>query len=90
MDKKRAIELLKQYIDEVPPLKQLPFDNEEYELWLSKCRTVIYAGLTEDDIKTFRSYSTLHVQGLFQPQVYQQDYEQQLKDYEISLKAIIQ
>jgi predicted nucleotide-binding protein len=90
MDKNRAIELLKQYLTEVSHLRTLPYDNEDFKLWLDKVRTVIKAALDPDDNAKFKSWRAIHIRGMFSNDVYQNDYLGELTDYETALKSIIQ
>ncbi len=55
MERSKAIELLKQYLEEIPRLKNLPESNEDYKLWVSKVAVVIKAGLEPEDYDTFAS-----------------------------------
>jgi len=53
IDERRAIELLKQALSEIPHLKELRHDNQEFILWFDKVRGIIQAGLDEDDQQRF-------------------------------------
>ena len=55
IDEKRAIELLKQALSEIPHLKELRYDNQEFILWFDKVRDIIRAGLDENDRQRFPS-----------------------------------
>jgi uncharacterized protein (TIGR02391 family) len=55
IDEKRAIELLKQALSEIPHLKELRYDNQGFILWFDKVRDIIQAGLDENDQQRFPS-----------------------------------
>jgi len=91
MNKKEAIELLKQCLDEVPQLRELHHDNQEFTLWLDKVRSIIKAALTPDDLKRFSSSQPILLKGLsFADSLYQKNYLARLTDYETALKSILQ
>jgi predicted nucleotide-binding protein len=90
MDKDKAIELLKQALTEIPHLRELHYDNREFELWLNRVRDVIRAALDSNDNNRFSSWRSTHIRGMFSEGVYRQDYTKQLEDYETALKSIIQ
>jgi len=53
MDKRKALELLKLALDEITNLREKHYDNQDFELWVSKIKNIIKNGLGEDDYKTF-------------------------------------
>ena len=55
IDEKRAIGLLRQALSEIPHLKELRYDNQEFTLWFDKVRDIIQAGLDENDRQRFPS-----------------------------------
>jgi len=55
MDKRKAIEFLKEALSEIPHLKELRYDNQEFILWFDKVRDIIQAGLDENDRQRFPS-----------------------------------
>ena len=55
LDEGRAIELLKEALSEIPHLKELRYDNQEFILWFDKVRDIIQAGLDKDDRQRFPS-----------------------------------
>jgi uncharacterized protein (TIGR02391 family) len=90
MDKSKAIELLKEALAEIPHLRELHYDNQEFELWYDKVQNVTKAALDSDDARRFASYGPIHLRGMFSENVYQEDYLKKLEDYETALKSIIQ
>jgi len=92
MDKKKAIELLKQALNEIPSLKELHYDNQEFKLWRSKISDIIKAGLDKDDYNKYTSASpsVILIRGMFPDNRYQQEYVENLTRYETAIKSIIQ
>ena len=91
MDKGKAIELLKQCLNEAPQLRKLHHDNQEFTLWLDKIKNIIKAALTHDDLKRFSSSQPILMKGFsFADSYYQENYLARLTDYEIALKSILQ
>lgn len=91
MDKKRAIELLIQAVDEIPYLKTLHFNNDEFPLWHKKVEDIIRAGLEPDDNSKYWSASqSLEIlRGVYEDNIYQQEYIRKITNYEIALKSIV-
>jgi len=92
MDKRKALELLKQALIEIPKLRKLHYNNQEFKLWQAKVGTIIKEGLAADD------YESLDfVQAKYFPDELEidhlslvEDYLPRLNDYETALKSIIQ
>ena len=53
IDERRAIELLKQALSEIPHLKELHHDNQEVKLWHDRVYDIIKAGLDAYDMVNF-------------------------------------
>ncbi len=92
MDKNKAIELLKQALTEIPKLKAMHYDNQEFKLWLNKIETIIKHGFDEDDYNTFSSVQDKYfIDDLVEDNLLQEvDYPQKLNNFETALKSIIQ
>lgn len=90
MDKRRAIELLKQALIEIPHLRELHHGNQELELWFNRVRDVIKAGLDEDDQERFPSSRKVTITGRPSDDDFQKWYLNDLEIYETRLKSIIQ
>ena len=94
MEKSKAIELLKQALNEIPTLRTLRYDDEKFPLWRSKIR-VILEDTFGSDSKEYQVFSQsgtrAHIRSPFMEEsIYQNDYVENLKSLEISLKSIIQ
>jgi hypothetical protein len=95
MKKKEAVELIKQSLTEIPNLRKLHYDNQNFKLWKSKMSDVIKAGLEQTDYENFtsahREDNTVYV---IQPGVtslpYDKFYQEDITAKETSLKSIIQ
>lgn len=48
MDKEKAIELLKQYLAEIPELRKLSFDDQAYKLWRDRINVVLENAFGKD------------------------------------------
>jgi len=90
MEKNKAIELLKQALNEIPQLSELHHDNQDFVLWHDRVQNIIKATLDSDDLKRFASHRSVHIKGIFPDYVYQNDYIDRLTDYETALKSIIE
>ncbi|MEE9365232.1 MAG: TIR domain-containing protein [Dehalococcoidales bacterium] len=92
MDKRKALELLKQALIEIPELRKLHKNNQEFKLWQARVDTIIKRGLASDDYENFD-----FVQAKYFPDELEidhlsleEDYLPKLNDYETALKSIIQ
>jgi uncharacterized protein (TIGR02391 family) len=93
MDKSKAIELLRQALNEIPHLKELRYDDQEFTLWFDKVRDIIQAGLDEVDRQRFPSSRkvTITTSGdLPSDDDLQNLYLIMLNNCETALKSIIQ
>jgi predicted nucleotide-binding protein len=93
IDEKRAIELLKQALREIPHLKGLRYDNQEFILWFDKVQDIIQAGLDENDRQRFPSSrkATITTSGdLPSDADFQRLHLSRLDDYETALQSIVQ
>jgi len=92
MDKKRAVELLIQVVDEIPYLKTLRYKNDEFQLWLKKVENIIRVGFEPEDQKKYWEASQFlkYLRGAHEENLMQQDYLNEVIRYEIALKSIIQ
>jgi len=92
MEKERAIELLIQAVDEIPHLKTLRYQNDEMKLWLDKVGNILRAGLKPEDYSKYWPVSqALEIlKGVYEDNIYQEEYLRKITNYEIALKSIIQ
>lgn len=93
MDVNRAIDLLQQALSEIPYLTSLHHDNQEYLLWYDKVQAILEAkfGL---DAKEYKKFSRSDLQDfIFSPLLsdrsFQENYLENLKNNEKTLKAVI-
>ena len=90
MNKSEAIKLLEQALTEIPRLKKLHHDNQEFKLWQDKVLDIIKAGLDANDESRFLR-GTIHVVGHWtSDEDYQEHYLEKLENRETALKSIIQ
>ena len=91
MEKERAIELLIQAVDEIPHLKTLHYQNDEIKLWLDKVGNILRAGLKPEDYSKYWPVSqALEIlKGIYEDNIYQEEYLRKITDYELALKSIL-
>ena len=87
MDKKEAIEFLKEKIKKINHLAKLPYKNQEYPLWCNQISDVleeIFGKGTTEYIRFSQAFPNVHVPGQEQ-----EEYLEELKRRESALKSII-
>ncbi len=92
MDKSKAIELLKQELTDIPKLRKMQYNNQEFKPWCARVETIIKKGLDADD------YERLDfVQSKYFPDeleidhlLLEENYLPKLEDYETALLSILQ
>jgi predicted nucleotide-binding protein len=93
MDKIKALKLLEQYVNEVPLLRSLPENSQDYKLWVAKITDIVHAGLEPEDENTFVSAqyedNIIHVYNPGTRNL-QTHYQENITEKETALKAIIQ
>lgn len=92
MDKSKALELLKQELTEIPNLKKLHYNNQEFKLWCARVETIIKEGLDADDYNRLDSVQSKYFPDELAIDLLslEEDYLPKLNDYKIVLKSIIQ
>ena len=89
MYKGKAIELLKQALAEMPNLRELYRNNQEFESWRYGVGDIIKAVLDSGDLKRFSFARPIPMQGLHPNGILQQFCLDNLTGYETALKSII-
>ncbi len=89
MEDKRAVELLVQEVDKIPYLKTLPYDNDEFQLWLKTVENILNAGFEHEDKQKYLSVSNAIPYIRWEEKDKQQDYVDKIIGYEIALRTII-
>lgn len=87
MDKKEAIEFLKQKLNEVNHLKSLPDGNSEESLWRNEIEDVlkeVFGRDSDEHERFFKAFSNVHVFGKEQ-----EEYIKELELRETAIKSII-
>ncbi len=91
MEKSKAIELLKQALDEVPKLKKLHYNNQYYKLWVFNIENIIKAGLDAGDYERLDFVQSKYFPDELGIDLSLEDHSlPKLNDYETALKSIIQ
>jgi len=85
------MELLKQYLTEIPNLRGLHYDNQDFELWASKIGNVIKAALDSEDLRTFISAHPIAIprKGMSESSFIEY-YQEDINLKETAIKKIIQ
>ena len=92
MDERRAIELLRPALKEIPDLKELHHNDQEVKLWYDKVLDIINAGLDWSDWTKFLlsgEATSVDIRSLSDSAL-QRHYLERLEGYETALKSIIQ
>jgi hypothetical protein len=91
MDKKEALEFLRQALAEIPRLEELPYDNKDYKLWFDGVEKVVRNVLGNEDIKTLFHTDLLIpvIDHLTPVEVRQSFYVQRLREYGTNIEKII-
>ncbi len=93
MDKKEAIEYLKERLGEIPTLAKLNYNNSEYPLWRHQIEDVLEAvfGHESNEYRKFtKSGHRAHMRGLLMSEIiHQDDYIENLRSIEIEILSII-
>jgi len=94
LDRAKALELLKECLNEIQDLKGLHHANQEYKLWEDKVLDIIKAGLDADDVNKFLRGQKMYVDfswiAVTSEKAEQKHYLERLTNYETNLKSIIQ
>lgn len=88
MDKRKAIEFLRESLNEIPSLVKLPYDNDDYPLWYSTIEGVLEKAFGQDS-REFKSFFDAFSRVGWSGQDYQQEYRTFLKMRETALLSII-
>lgn len=86
MELSKVLELLKNALNEVPHLRELPCDNDDYPLWRDKVIDILKAAFSQDSDEYKRFVYVTSWGGLRCEDFYLHN----LRQYEMALKSIIQ
>jgi len=87
MDKKQAIEYLKERLGEIPTLVSLPYNNDEYPLWRNQIEDILEAVFRRDSSEYQRFADAFSRVSSYDDQ--QGDYRTNLKLRETAILSII-
>src|SRR3990172_630284 len=90
MDKAEALSKIRQYVQEVDRLRQLPRKNQEYQLWKDKVKDILEAGFgrASGEYERFaRAVRSVRIQD--SEEGFQQEYQEWLTAYETALESIL-
>ncbi len=92
MNEKEAIQFLIHALEEIPRLRELPHDNEDFKLWESKVMAVLQKALDEDDFITFAEAfpRSIPMRGLATQESLHDHYQHKITLRETALKKILQ
>jgi hypothetical protein len=91
MEIKRALALLKDYLEEIPHLETLHYKNEEFVLWRRKVEAVVKAAFplpSEEYDWIDGAFGAIHLLGT--EESWQKEYLERLGRYRTALKSILQ
>ena len=91
MDKKRAVELLKQALNEISHLRMLNLNNKEFDLWHNKVLDILEEafGKTSTEWERFARAVSVYLPTYTNADK-KKEYNRHLDEYETALKSIIQ
>jgi len=87
--KSKAIELLKQLIDEIPHLRTLNYENPELKPWLDRVKNILSLAFDDDDYQKFVNARLRSDMRLMGDEVHQSNYEDNLTTRKTILQSII-
>lgn len=92
MDKQQAVELLREALAEIPRLRELQHDNQQFKLWKDRVELIIREGLDKDDIDRFSVPIRMYVDwgDASASRVARENYLKTLDDYDTALRKTIQ
>ena len=89
VSKSKAIELLKQLINEIPHLRALSYENSEFGPWLARIRNILSLAFDDEDYQKFiktKLQSDMRIMG---DEVHQSNYQHNLTTLKTTLQSII-
>lgn len=84
-----AINQLRNSLVEIPSLRNLKYNDQEYKLWYDKVETIVKGSLEKEDYIEFKNAKVTVIAPLYEKEI-QFGYLKSLKNFEIVLKKIIQ
>jgi hypothetical protein len=90
MEIQKALELLRQYQDEIKHLKTLPPHNNEYRLWQDKVNVVLAAAFGKDSDEYKNLNPKIYVTWLKSEAEEQEEYLRDLEERELGITKILQ
>lgn len=89
ISKSKAIELLKQLIDEIPHLRTLNYENPELKPWLDRVKNILSLAFDDNDYQKFVNARLRSDMRLMGDEVHQSNYEYNLTTLKTILQSII-
>jgi len=86
--KSKAIELLKQLIDEVPYLRTLNYDNSELKPWVDRVKNILSLAFDDDDYQKFVHAKLRSDMLIMGDEIHQSNYEHNLATRKTILQSI--
>jgi uncharacterized protein (TIGR02391 family) len=89
INKRKAIELLRQLIDEIPHLRTLKYDNPELKPWVDRVKNILSLAFDDDDYQKF-VHAKLRLNMLIMgDEIHRSDYDHNLTTRKTVLQSII-
>lgn len=89
MDRGKAIEMLRDALDEIPHLRELRHGNQEFKLWYYKVCDVLEKRIGKDSTEYERFARAVRVRWGKSDEEQQESYINELDTYETALKSIL-
>jgi predicted nucleotide-binding protein len=89
MESSKLLELLKNALNEVPRLRELPYGNSDYMLWRQKVQDILRAGFGGGSSEFRRFFSTATGFPFNSDELNQKEYLRRLQEREAALKSIV-
>jgi len=89
MNKSKAIELIKQLVNEIPHLRTLNYENPELMPWLDRVRNILSLAFDDNDYQKFVDAKLRSDMRLMGDEVHQSNYQYNLTTRKTILQSII-
>jgi uncharacterized protein (TIGR02391 family) len=89
INKSKAIERLKQLIDEIPRLRTLNYENSEFRPWLARIKNILSLAFDDEDYQNFVNAKLQSDMRIMGDEVHQSNYQHNLTNLKTILQSII-
>jgi len=89
MESSKLLDLLKNALNDVPHLRELPYGSSDYTLWRQKVQDILRAGFGGSSSEFMRFFRTATGFPFNTDELNQKEYLRQLQEREAALKSIV-